>query len=399
MTDIQSYPILRSCPLSPPAEYSNFRLEGPLTKVRLWNGSSVWLVTRYKDARSVLLDKRFSESPETPGYPTLSPARAALVAGDTFMTHTRGDEHNRLRRALARELSVKRVEAQRAIARQITNDLIDQMIARGGIVDLVSHLALQVPMRVISGMLGVPYEDHEFFEQKSTLRVALDLPPHVPLEATREMAEYFSRRLKILEANPGAGEDILTRFARDHINTGAITHKQAVNLAYTLVQAGHETTANTIALGALLLMRNPDQLRAIMADPGLINGTVEEMLRYTSIVQLGMARVALEDLEVGGQPVQKGDGLFVMLISANHDSEVFQNPEAFNVSRCERNHIAFSFGVHQCAGQQLARMELQEVFSLLFQRLPNLRLAVPFEELKFKHQSMVFGIDRLPVVW
>lgn len=399
MPDVQSYPILRSCPLSPPDEYAKFRLEGPLTKVSLWNGSDAWLVTRFKDVRSVLLDKRFSESPTTPGYPMLSPARAALVEGDTFMTHTMGDEHNRLRRALARELTVKRVEAQRPIARRIVNDLIDEMIAHGGPMDLVSHLALQLPMKVISGMLGVPYADHEFFEENSNLRVALDVPPHVPLEATREMAEYFSRLLTRLEADPGPGDDLLTRFARDHINTGAITHKQAVNLAYTLVQGGHETTANMISLGTLLLMRNPDQLQAILADPALVNGAVEEMLRYTTILQLGMARVAREDVEVGGQLIRKGEGLFVMLISANHDPDAFARPETFDVTRCERNHVAFSYGVHQCAGQQLARMELQEVFSLLFQRLPNLRLAVPFEELRFKHQSIVFGVEKLPVLW
>lgn len=399
MAETQSYPILRSCPLSPPDEYAKFRLEGPLTKVRLWNGSDAWLVTRFKDVRSVLLDKRFSESPETPGYPMLSPARAALVEGDTFMTHTTGDDHSQLRRALAREMSLKRVEAQRPVARQIMNDLIDEMISRGGPIDLVSHLALQLPMRVISGMLGVPYEDHEFFEENSNLRVALDVPPHVPLEATRQMAEYFSDLLSKLEADPGDGDDLLTRLARDHVNTGALTHKQAVNLAYTLVQGGHETTANMIALGTLLLMRNPDQLGAILSDPGLVNGAVEEMLRYTTILQLGMARVAREDAEVGGQIVRKGEGLFVMLISANHDPDAFQNPDKFDVSRCERNHVAFSYGVHQCAGQQLARMELQEVFALLFQRLPNLRLAVPFEELKFKHQNIVFGVDKLPVIW
>jgi cytochrome P450 len=273
------------------------------------------------------------------------------------------------------------------------------MIAHGGPVDLVSSLALQLPMRVIAGLLGVPYEDHAFFQENSNLRVALDVPPHVPLEATRQMAEYFSRLLTVLEANPGTGDDLLTRFARDHINTGAITHKQAVNLAYTVVQAGHETTANMIALGVLLLMRDPDQLQAILADPSLVNGAVEEMLRYLTILQLGMARVAREDAEVGGQLVRKGEGLFVMLISANHDPDAFPNPEVFNVSRCERNHVAFSYGVHQCAGQQLARMELQEVFSVLFQRLPNLRLAVPFQELTFKNQNIVFGVDKLPVTW
>lgn len=246
-------------------------------------------------------------------------------------------------------------------------------------------------------MLGVPYEDHGFFQENSNRRIALDLPPHVPVEATKEMRRYFGRLLK--ERMAGTGDDLLTRIARDHIATGAISHEEGELLAYTLVQAGHETTANVIALGVLLLMQNPDQLKALLADPGLVNSAAEEMLRFTTVLQFGMARAALEDVEIGGQVVRKGEGLFAMLISANHDPEVFPNPEVFDVSRCQRNHVAFSYGVHQCAGQQLARMELQEVFSRLFQRLPGLRLAVPFEALRFKHQNVVFGVETLPVVW
>jgi len=398
--EVQSFPITRSCPLEPPPIYSKLRLEGPLAKVQLWNGEHAWLVTRFEDVRSVLLDKRFSESPLTPGYPMLSPARAALVAGDTLITQTQGDEHQRMRRALSRELSVKRVEAERPMARQICNDLIDEMIAKGPPADLVSDLALQLPMRVIGKMLGVPYEDHEFFEKNSAARVALNVEPHVPLEATRQLAEYFSNALKEREANPdSSADDMLTRFARDHVATGLITHKQAVNLSYTAVQAGHETTANMISLGVLMLLNNRDQLDAMVKDPSLVKGAVEEMLRYLTILQLGMARVAIEDVEVGGQIICKGEGLFAMLISANFDDKAFQCPEKFDITRPERHHVAFSYGVHQCAGQQLARMEMQELFSVLFQRLPDLHVAIPFEEISFKHKNIVFGIDRLPVAW
>ncbi|MGH6979129.1 MAG: cytochrome P450, partial [Brevundimonas sp.] len=396
---IQSFPITRTCPLEPPPIYSELRLEGPLAKVELWNGAHAWLVTRFEDVRSVLLDKRFSESPDAEGYPMLSPARASLVSSDAFMTHMVGDEHKAMRRALSRELSVKRVEEQRPIARQIVHDLIDEMIAKGQPADLVADLALQLPMRVIAGMLGVPYEDHAFFEENSQARVALDVEPHVPIEATKALADYFSVRLAEKEANPTDEDDMLMRFARDHVNTGGITHRQAVNLSYTVVQAGHETTANMIALGVLLLLNNPDQLKAIADDPSLVKGAVEEMLRYLTILQLGMARTALEDVEVGGQMIRKGEGLFAMLISANFDPAAFGCPEKFDITRPERNHVAFSYGVHQCAGQQLARMEMQELFSILFQRLPDLKVAIPFEDISFKHKNIVFGIDKLPVVW
>jgi cytochrome P450 len=329
----------------------------------------------------------------------LSPARKAYVEGETIVTQTQDEEHMRLRRVLIRELTVKRVEAYRARSRKIANDLIDELIAHGGPVDLVSQLTLQLPMRVIAEMLGVPYEDHEFFERNSARRVMLDVPAHVPLEATREMAVYFDRLLVEREANPGGGDDILMRLARDHVATGAISHHEAVQLAYQIVAGGHETTANMISLGVLLLLRSPDQLSAILADPSLIHGAVEEMLRYCTILHVGMTLVAVEDLEIGGRWVRKGEGVFASLISANHDPAAFPDPDVFNIQRSERHHVAFSYGVHQCVGQQLARMEMQEVFSVLFQRLPNLRLAVPFEELRFKHQNIVFGVDKLPVTW
>jgi cytochrome P450 len=395
-----AFPITRESPLEPPSVYGDFRLEGPLTRVRLWNGQEPWLVTHYADVRSVLLDKRFSESPRTPGYPLLSPARAALVEGDKLITQMQGGEHRRMRCVLSRELTVRRVEEQRQLARRLVHELIDEMVASGSPADIVKHLALQLPMRVISGMLGVPYEDHEFLEENRVRRVALDVAPYVPLDATREMAAYFDALLRKLEADPPSDDDrILARIARDHVERGAISHAEGVNLAYTMVQAGHETTANMIALRLLLLLRHPEQCALIQADKSLVKPAVEEMLRYTSILQLGMARVSTEDVEVGGQLVRKGEGLFAMLIAANHDPAAFPESDRFDVTRASRSHVAFSYGVHQCAGQQLARMEMQEVFAALFDRLPDLRLAVPFEELRFKHKNIVFGVEALPVAW
>ncbi len=398
--NVASYPLPRSAPLLQPDALKNFRLEGPISRVRLWNGTEAWLITRYDDVRAALLDSRLSESPKDPGYPMFSESRAALVgAEDVFITHTQGDEHKRLRRVMSRELTVKRVEAQRENVRKIIAKLIDDMVEKGSPLDFVSNFALALPSLVITELLGVPYEDHEFFEENSRLRVALDVPADVPIRATKELSEYFSRILRDKEKDPGDSDDILTRLARDHVATGLISHEQAVILAYTMVQAGHETTGNMLTLGTLLLLRNPDQLELMLSDPSLVKTAVEEMLRHTSVLQLGMVRTATEDLEIDGRTIRKGEGVFVMLNSANHDPSIYPDPDQFDVTRTERNHVAFSYGIHQCAGQQLARMEMQEVFSVLFQRLPNLRLAVPFEDLKFKEQSVVYGVDALPVTW
>jgi cytochrome P450 len=399
MSETVRYPIVRSEPPAPPAIVAKLRLQGPLAKVQLWDGSSAWVVTRYKDVRAVLLDKRFSESPKSPGYPTTSPARKALVTGDSMMPQTQGEHHLRLRRVLTRVLSVKRVEAQRPKVREVANRLIDAMIADGGPANLVTKFALRVPMITISGMLGIPDKDHEFLQEKSRARIRLDVAPHVPLEATRAMAEYFTRLLEERALNPSDADDILSIFARDQIANGELTLAEAVNLAYQLVQGGHETTANTIALGTLQLLQNPDQLQALIKDPTLAKSAVEEMLRYQTVVQHSIARVAVEDAQVGGEWVRKGEGVFALLVAADHDPEAFPEPQRFNIQRTERNHLAFGFGVHQCIGQQLARLELQEVFSLLFRRLPTLKLAVPFEQLKFRGMETNFGVEELPVIW
>ena len=399
MSEVISYPILRTVPPAPPAILEQLRLEGPLAKVRLWDGSDAWVVTRYKDIRAVLTDKRFSESPRSPGYPTTSAARKALVTGDSLMPQTQGEHHLRLRRVLTRVFTVKRVEAQRPIVRDIANRLIDEMIAERGVHDLLTRFALRVPMSIISKMMGIPNEDHAFLQEKSRLRIRLDVAPDVPLDATRAMAEYFSRALHERESHPTDADDILTRFARDHVATGELSHDEAVNLAYQVVQGGHETTGNTIALGTLMLMQRPEQLAALLNAPALVKGAVQEMLRYQTVVQHSTARVAVEDALVGGQMVRKGEGVFALFVAGNQDPDAFPNPQKFDIQRNERSHLAFGFGVHQCIGQQLARLELQEVFSLLFKRLPGLRLAVPFDELKFRNMETNFGVESLPVTW
>jgi cytochrome P450 len=162
---------------------------------------------------------------------------------------------------------------------------------------------------------------------------------------------------------------------------------------------GHETTANMIALGTLSLLTNPDQKDALVADPSLVRNTVEEMLRFHTIVHYNGPRVALEDVEVGGTLIKKGEGVLALITAANRDPKAFADPDKFDIHRPALHHVAFSYGVHQCLGQPLARAELQIVFSTLFQRLPTLRLAVPVEEIKFRYDAFVYGVDALPVEW
>jgi cytochrome P450 len=172
-----------------------------------------------------------------------------------------------------------------------------------------------------------------------------------------------------------------------------------VTLGLSLLIAGHETTANMIGLSTLAFLRNPEQLAILRADPALAESAVEEMLRYLTIVQWGLLRYATEDIEYGAETIKAGEWLVAALASGNRDESVFPDAADIDVRRNPTAHLAFGFGAHQCIGQQLARVELQEVYTRLYRRIPTLRLAVPFEEIKFKDNALAYGVRSLPVTW
>jgi hypothetical protein len=178
-----------------------------------------------------------------------------------------------------------------------------------------------------------------------------------------------------------------------------VTREEAVINIELLLMGGHETTANMIALGTLSLLLHPEQKDALVADPSRVGNAIEEMLRFHTIVHYNGPRVALDDIEVGGRTIHKGEAVLAMISAANRDPEQFPDPDAFDVHREARHHLAFSYGIHQCLGQHLARIELETVFTTLFQRLPSLRLAVPLDELKFNSDAFVYGIKSLPLTW
>jgi cytochrome P450 len=166
-----------------------------------------------------------------------------------------------------------------------------------------------------------------------------------------------------------------------------------------ILRAGHDTTTNMIGIGTLLFLHHPEQLAAMRDDPAVVAGAVEELLRHVSPVQFSPRRVALEDVELGGVTIRKGEGLFALTPAANRDPSVFAEPDRFDIHRDASHHIAFGYGIHQCLGQMLARIELQVIFPILFQRLPNLRLAVPTAEIRFKNDMQIYGVHNLPVAW
>ncbi len=392
---------MRRCPFAPPPEYAEIRKNEGLSRVTMPDGSLAWIATRYDDVRAILGDSRFSTVPSTPGYPFIAPARAALLKNEFPPTIIRMDspQHTKYRRMLSKEFMVHHIEAMRPELQQTVNTLLDEFIAKGSPADLFEDFALTVPTTVISRMLGVPYEDRDFFQERSKAKLDLTADPEVPIRAGAEMREYLDRLITEKMVHPGNRSDLISRLVMSQVVPGHMTREEALATIELLLMGGHETTANMIALGTLSLLTNPDQKDALVADPSLVRNTVEEMLRFHTIVHYNGPRVAMEDVEVGGTLIRKGEGVLALITAANRDPKAFADPDKFDIHRPALHHVAFSYGVHQCLGQPLARAELQIVFSTLFQRLPTLRLAVPVEEIKFRYDAFVYGVDTLPVEW
>ncbi|GAA4834979.1 cytochrome P450 [Kitasatospora terrestris] len=382
------------CPFDPPPAYDQALHTAPVTRAGLWDGSSLWLVTGHAQVRAVLADERFSADARHPGFPFLSPGRRELVTRTTpTFLRLDGAEHARQRRMLTGDFIVKRIEAMRPEIQRIVDDTLDRMTADGSPADLVSAFALPVPSLVICHLLGVPYEDHAFFQSRSTSLLDLAAPAEAVGVAQRELTDYLRELTGRKRSHPD--ESVLGRLAA----RPDTTLEEAAAMGLLLLVAGHETTANMTALGTLALLRNPEQAARLRAEPGIAKGAVEELLRWLSIVHLGVPRVAVEDVDLDGTPVRAGEGVLCMVSTANRDPEVFPGGDRLDIGRDARRHFAFGFGVHQCLGQPLARAELQIALQTLFRRLPELRLAVPYESIRYRTDMVVYGVHELPVAW
>ncbi len=381
------------CPFDPPSAYQQAADRRPVTRTELWDGSTCWLVTGHQEVRTVLGDQRFSADGLRAGFPFLTPGRRQLASRTPAFIRMDDPEHARLRRMLTTEFLVKRAEALRPGIQRIVDDTLDRMIARGGPVDLVTEFALPVPSLVICLLLGVPYEDHEQFQRQSRILLDTRCTEQQIAAAQEELTSYLAGLTDRKRRSPT--DDILSRLAvRDDL-----TVEESASMALLLLVAGHETTANMTALSTLALLRNPAQAERLRSGAAEAKGAVEELLRYLSIVQLGLPRAATEDLELGGTLIRAGEGVLCMLSTANRDETVFPGGANLDLDRDARHHLAFGFGVHQCLGQPLARTELQIALRTLFQRLPDLRLAVDEDQLAYRTTMVVHGVDALPVTW
>jgi cytochrome P450 len=399
-TDTICVPARRADPFDPPREYGQLRSEQGVSQVLLASGARAWLITRHALVREVLQDARFSSDRFHPSFPMMVRQPKKLVGA---MSRTRslpgmdGPEHAAARRAVIGEFTFKRMQLLRPRVQEIIEGRVDAMLASGPPADLVAAYSMPIPSMVICEMLGVPYADHDFFQEQTIRLLSQGSTPEQTAAAMREFRGYIDRLVTAKEEDPG--DDLIGRQIRERQGTEAGTHEALVNLAFLLLIAGHETTANMISLGCLALMREQEQLALMQQDPAKVPLAVEEMLRYFSIAELVMARVALEDVEIGGVLIRAGDGVLACASAADRDPDAFPDPDTIDIGRAARHHVAFGYGPHQCVGQNLARMELEIAYETLFRRIPGVRPAAAFEDLPFKDGAVIYGLYELPVTW
>ena len=300
-------------------------------------------------------------------------------------------EHTRYRRLLTGAFTVRRMRLLAARVEQIAADCLDAMADHGPVVDLVDAYARPVPARLICELLGVPYQDREYFQRHAMTMNRRDTEPRDQHQAMTSIQRYL-HELVVARRNKPSG-DLLGELV-----TGDLTDEELTNIGTVLLVAGLDTTANMIALGMYALFRNPDQLAALRADPGLVDSAVEELLRYLSIAHTNV-RTALDDVDIDGEMIKKGDTVTLSLQTANRDPSRFPHPDVLDLNRHASGHLAFGHGVHQCLGQQLARVQLRVAILALLARFPALALAIPEQDVPLRTNDDIYGVHALPVTW
>jgi cytochrome P450 len=373
------------------------RAQDAVTKRATLAGVDAWIVSRYEDVRTVLsapgISSRCAPSMHvTPG----ADLDREILPGNILMLD--GPEHARLRRMLTAEFTVRRVEALRPYIQRIVDEHIDELLAGPNPTDFYENFALPIPSLVICELLGVPYADREMFHKLSAVLMRVDGDRAVSYAAYGQVKAYMENLFAAKLTDPG--DDLMSRMiARSRESGQPLTVSEMVELGATLLIAGHETTANMIALSTTALLQHPAELDKLRSDPDLAPSAVEEMLRYLSVIQFGLFRHATQDIELGPLTIKSGEWLVAALGSGNRDGAVYPDPDSVDLQRKAKTHLAFGFGIHQCVGQQLARVELQEVYARVFRRIPTLRLATSFDAVEFKDKALVYGVEKLPVTW
>ncbi|APU18001.1 MULTISPECIES: cytochrome P450 [Actinoalloteichus] len=385
-------------PFDPPRAITRLREARPVSPMVFPDGHEGWLITGYDAVRKAMADTRFSSRQdigvlhvpwEIPGMPTFtepSPQPPGMfIAMDP-------PDHTRLRRRLTGAFTVRRMKQLEAHIAEIVEHRLAAMARLTPPVDLVAEFAVPVPLLVICELLGVPYADRQEFQARSARFLVKDLPLEEKMAVHGALNTYLTELITRTRTAPG--ENILSDLARQE----DLTIDELTGIAFLLLLAGHETTANMLGLGTFALLEDPEQADELRARPELLPDAVEELLRSLSVVDI-LLRYATEDIELGGETISRGSSVIISMLAANRDPRRFEDPDALDIRRRARGHLSFGHGIHQCLGQQLARIEMRAGFEGLLHRFPTLKLAVPADAVRLKTDMNIYGVHELPVTW
>jgi cytochrome P450 len=393
-------PVGRARAVDPPPEMMRLLEEQPICRVRLLNGESGWLTTNFELGRAVLTDRRFSAARIWGRQPVGELERwlAEGVAEEGKPPHLNEADppfHTRRRRAIMSRLSFRRVQDTRDRVQAIIDESLDVLEAAGPPADFMAKFGVPVPGLVLSDLLGVPRDDRELFVDL-TDRIRNPDHPAKNLAADLRAWDDYVERL-VANKRQNLADDLLSDMIRDE----SMTHAEVMKDAVGILQAGHETTTSQFGYGLFTLLHDITRWEALKADPSSIDGVVEEMLRYNTIIEPNPTeRTALEDVEIGGVMILAGETVIVSLLAANRDPSRFDAPDEFRADRNDRGHLAFGGGIHLCAGQHVARLELTLGFTSLIRRFPDMRLAGDLDDIRWiRANAQTAGPLTLPVTW
>ena len=385
--------------------FAEVREQGPVHAITLADGHPAWLVVGYDEAKLMLNDTRLSKDMQA-AFASGEGVLAEGLPGPAFAHHMLAvdpPDHTRLRRLVASAFSLRRIERLEPRVREIIGGLLDALAAAGpdATVDLVPNFAYPLPYTVICELLGVPEDDRtSFSEALMALLSPTDTPEQYAdaKEGSDAVVAHLTKLVETKERLPG--DDLVTALIRARDGDDSLDHGELLSTLLQLIIAGHDTTTSLVGNGVVALLRNPDQLASVKADPALLGPLVEEIMRYDAPVPHATFRYAAEDIEVGGLTIPKGGQVIISLAAANRDGARFSDAERFDVGRADNRHLAFGHGIHFCLGAPLARMEGVIALGSLLGRFPDLRLAVPPDDLHWGHGDglVLRGLNALPVV-
>lgn len=398
MSTAPQFPFARVSGVEPPPEYAVLRATNPVSKVQLYDGSEAWLVTKHKDICDVLVDERLSKTRTRPGFPELSAGARAAGANKPTFVDMDPPQHMQQRSMIESLFTPKAIAGMRPHIQKTVDSILEKIIQGGcsPAVDLVEKFALPVPSYIIYGILGTPIEDLEYLTACNATRTNGSATSSEASAANAELLAYLGKLVDAKSVSPGP--DMISILVAEQLRPGHLSREDVVQISFLMLVAGNATMVSMIALGVVTLLQHPDQLEELKKDPSLAKGFVEELCRFHTASALATKRVAMVDIVLHGQIIKAGEGIIAATQSGNRDAAIFPDPDTFNLHRPAGPALGFGWGPHQCIAEWLSRAELEIVFATLFQRLPNLRLAMPFDQIKYSPVRKDIGISELSVV-